>query len=136
MICDNELRLSGTPQAITTTDISEHIYDRGVAEDGFIGDQNLTPVLTVTEAFNTLTSLTVTIESSAAAGLTSARVHSQLTIPLAQLTVNSVHRLPIPKGQKSLRYIGARYTVVGSDPTTGEVILDLVKDAHANVESS
>lgn len=85
--------------------------------------RNLIPIsMRVVEAFNTLTSLTITLESDSQADLAgSPVVHEQHTVLLAGLTLGV--KLPfyyMPEGVYG-RFIGFRYNVNGTDPTTGEI---------------
>ena len=119
-------------QAITATAISTNVItlvDNGIvvgeaaaiARD--LGAGNEIPlVIQVTEAFATATSITFSLESSAAVGLTSATVHwTSAAIPIATLVPG--YKLPVrvlPDGTM-LKYLGMRYTVTGSAATAGKV---------------
>lgn len=118
-------------QAITATAVSTNKIDLGVrgtpygavaALTGDKGKGQPIPVLVqVTEAFNTLTSLTVTLETSANADLSSPTVIATETIALAGLTVGKMLNLNyLPKGVTG-RYLGVRYTVTGTNPTLGKI---------------
>ncbi len=139
MILDSQTRLSGviaadgtvTAQAITATAISQNVVDLrqpsgspAVVDEGIVGggvDVFLNVI--VRQAFNTLTSLTITLESDSAAGLATAPVvhFSSGAIALAALTANTqVVRIPIPSTDYK-RYLGLRYTVTGTNPTQGSL---------------
>jgi hypothetical protein len=119
------LPVSGTPVLSTDT------IDLSVARD--IGEgPDLTMNFTCVAAYNTLTSLTFEIIGATNAALSSGVtvIGSSGPVPLASLTANaqfSVRFNPqlLSTGQ---RYIGARYTTVGSTPTTGSVCAYVVMD--------
>lgn len=117
---DKELEFS-VAQAITVDAISAHVYDRGSGSaDAFEGDR-LELVVHVTEAFATLTSLTIALVSADDAALTTNKtVHVSRSILLANLTLNNVIRIGVPLGP-SRRYIGVDYDVVGTTATAGKV---------------
>ena len=79
-------------------------------------------VVRVTEDFNTLTSLTVTVETDTAAAFSSAtQVASSGSIALASLVAG--FRIPLTfMPNLTEAFIRLKYTVTGTDPTTG--ILD------------
>jgi hypothetical protein len=119
------LPVSGTPVLSTDT------IDLSVARD--IGEgTDLSMNFTCVAAYNTLTSLTFEIIGATNAALSSGVtvIGSSGPVPLASLTANaqfSVRFNPqlLATGQ---RYIGARYTTVGSTPTTGSVCAYVVMD--------
>ena len=131
MILDTTLLFSEN-QAITATAISTNVIQfqnngtvvgEGAAIARNLGQGNELPILIqVTEAFATATSITFSLESSAAAGLTSATVHwTSPAIPIATLIAG--YKLPIrivPDGVM-LQFLGMRYTVTGSNATAGKV---------------
>lgn len=122
MILDLQTMFSDD-QAITATAISENVIDLGAAGRD-IGNGVPIPLLVqVTEVFNTLTSLTITVETSAAAALTSSNVLFTEVIPLADLVVGgkALIETMIKDRGDMLRYLGVRYTVTGTDPTTGQI---------------
>ena len=105
-------------QVITATANSTNVVDMGTAQqrDG----STRTIKIYVTEAFNTLTSLTIAFFTSAAEAMTSPQDSGSRSVPLAGLGLGDVVEIPIPAN--CLRYGRMTYTVVGTDPTTG--ILD------------
>lgn len=129
-------------QAITATAISENVIDLGatgtvhgaaaaLARD--IGPGTKIPLLVqVTEDFNTLTSLTVSIESSANADLSSSSVAASQTIALADLVAGKQISLDCLPNQITGRYLGIRYTVAGTDPTAGKVTAGIVAAVQTN----
>lgn len=147
MILDLQSQFSGTvgadgtktPQAITATAISTNVIDLrqpngapALVDNGLVGPTLWLVVQTI-QAFNTLTSLTITLESDAVAGLSSAPVvHFSKTVALAGLTANTqLIRVPIPSDSFK-RYMGLRYTVTGTNPTQGSVLAYLTFDHGAN----
>ena len=111
-------------QAITATAISENVIDLGAAGRDISKGVPIPLSMQVTEAFNTLTSLTITVETSAAAGLTSSNVLFTQVVALADL--DAIGDKPLiewmpPANANMLQYLGVRYTVTGTDPTTGKI---------------
>lgn len=130
-------------QAITATAISTNVYDQGEAGTPYgaaaalnrdTGKGNMVPVtIQVTEAFNNLTSLTIAIETSANADLSSATVLSSQTIALANLTVGKQVSVGFLPKDATGRYLGIRYTVSGTAPTTGKVTAGISMGTQTNV---
>ena len=102
-------------QVITATANSTNVVDMGTAQqrDG----ATRTIKVYVTEAFNTLTSLTFAFFTSAAAAMSSPKDCGSVVVPLAKLTLGDVVEIKIPAN--CLRYGRMTYTVIGTDPTTG-----------------
>ncbi len=133
-------------QAITATAISTNVLDLGLPgtpQGAFgplnqdIGKGNMIPILVqVTEAFNTLTSLTITIEVSAAAGLTSPVVLATETILLADLVVGKqMFNQVIPNGADK-QFLGVRYTVTGTPPTLGKIQAGITMGNQTNIDGA
>lgn len=129
-----------TAQAITATAISTNVLDARqpagaptLKDEGVFGGKDLWLVVQVIQAFNTLTSLTITLESDSASSMASAPVvHFSKTIALAALTAGSTAvRVQVPSDQYK-RYLGVRYTVTGSNPTLGSVMAFITLDAQNN----
>lgn len=131
MILDATLTFSEN-QAVTATAISENViklvdagtvYGESAAITRDLGAGNPLPIaIQVTEDFATCTSVTITIETSAAAALTSSTVLATSgAIPVASLVAG--YKAPLrffPEGDL-LDYVGIRYTVAGSDATAGTI---------------
>lgn len=148
MILDLQTMFSGTvaadgtksAQAITATAISTNVLDLRNAATPTLVDEalqgsDLWLIIQVVQAFNTLTSLTITLESDSTANLaTSATVHfSTGAILLAALTANTiVARTRLPSGNYE-RYLGVRYTVTGTNPTQGSVLAYLTPNIDRNL---
>ena len=141
MIISKDLTLS-EDQAVTATAISENViqfpatgtvYGEDAALARNLGPGNELPLMIqVTEDFATLTSLTITLETSANADLSSSTVlHTTGAIPVASLIAG--YRTPIrilPDGE-ILEYLGLRYTVTGSNATAGQISAALATEVNA-----
>lgn len=89
----------------------------------------------ITEAFNTLTTLTFAVKSDSTTNLdTSETVHATRDVALAALTLGSRFVLSLPSGQTYERYLGVEYTVGGSNPTLGKIKAYLVPSAAPSVQ--
>lgn len=122
-------QLFSDDQAVTATAISENVIDLGVAGtpygaqaalDQDVGKGTPIPVLVqVTEDFNNATSVEVEIVSSANADLSAGTTLVSQTILLADLVAGrQMYNQVVPNGADE-RYLGLRYTVVGTAPTAG-----------------
>ena len=143
MILDAQSLLSDD-QAITATAVSTNVIDFGATGTPVGGAAALTrdigagmpvPLLVqVTEDFNTLTSLTITVEVSAAENFASARtVASTGAVPLASLTAGYQAALATVPLTANERYLRVSYTVAGTNPTTGKVTAGLTTGIQTNV---
>lgn len=138
MILDKTLTFA-EDQAITATAISENViafpdngtvvYEAAAVVRNLGAGNELPLMIQVTEDFATLTSLTITLETSAAAGLTSSTVlFSTPAIPAASLIAG--YKVPIrwlPNGTL-LKYLGLRFTVAGSSATAGTITAALATE--------
>lgn len=135
-------QLFSDDQAVTATAISTNVIDLGVAGTPIYGKTALnrdvgkgTPIVIlvqVTVDFNTLTDLTFTLETSAAAGLTTPIVLASEVVVLADLLIGKQLFLQyVPKGV-TLRYLGLRYTVNGTDPTLGKITAGITMGNQTN----
>lgn len=126
MITDKNLRVS-TDQAVTTTAVSTDTIDLGIAQDIGQGTE-IFMNFSVTTAFAGGTSINFEIISSASADLSTPTViGASGAIALASLTLGknvAVNANP-NIGSKGQRYMGARYTVVGT-MSAGKVTADVV----------
>ena len=125
MIFDGQLKFSDE-QAITADAISENVYDRGSATADAVAGEDLYLIVFITETFNNLTSLDITLESSAAAALTSPTAHATKNVTLASggLAAGQKHVIGKLGGAgdlSSLQYLGVDYNVNGTNPGTGSV---------------
>jgi hypothetical protein len=129
-------------QAITADAVSTNIIDLGVrgtpyggaaALTGDYGKGNYIPILIqVTEAFNTLTSLTITIETGPNADLSSSTVVATETLALAALTLGKQTFLKVLPTGLTGRYLGIRYNVTGTDPTLGKITAGITPGVQTN----
>ena len=129
MITDALLRLS-TDQAVTASAVSTNTIDLSQARD--IGEgKPLYMVFTITETFATLTSLAFNVVTDDNASLSSPAVINTVSVTLASggLAAGKQLALPIPplKGSKGERYLGASFTVSGSNATAGKITTDIVE---------
>ncbi len=144
MIVDNTLVLSDH-QVITATAASTNLInwlavglpygwvaartvDRG---EGF---RDIPLLVEVTEVFATLTSLTVSVETDDNAAFSSAATPwTSPAIPVATLVAG--YRLPIlariPAGIRE-QYMRLKYTVTGSNATTGKIFAAVVAGVQTN----
>ncbi len=128
MITDKNLRVS-TDQAVTTTAVSSDTIDLSVARD--IGEgHDLYMNFAMTEAFagGTSTNFEVIIADNAALSSNVVVVGASGAIATAGLTLgtNVAVRINPQIGSLGKRYIGARYTVSGTN-TAGKVTADIVE---------
>lgn len=143
MIIDNTLVFSDS-QAVTATGASTNIIDIGaagtpfgasaaVARDIGIGT-DIELYITVTEAFNNLTSITFALQVDDAAGFgTVVTVATGPAVLLADLSLGKRIKFPakLPEGTNK-RYIRLSYTVAGVAPTTGKIFAGVVAAAQKN----
>ena len=142
MILSQQLLLSDD-QAITATAVSTNVIDLGVAGTPYDavaplnndkGKGNRVPILIqVTEDFNTLTSLTVTIEVSPNADLSASTVLATESILLADLVAGKQTFTQVLPNGVNQRYLGVRYTVVGTPPTLGTVTTGISMGNQTNL---
>ncbi len=131
MITDKLLRVS-TDQAVTTTAVSTDTVDLSVARDmGEGGDLFMN--FAVTEAFagGTSTNFEVIIADNAALSSNVQVIGASGAIVTASLPLgtNVAVRLNPLIGSLGKRYLGARYTVSGTN-TAGKVVADIVMDVQ------
>lgn len=136
-------QLFSDDQAVTATAISTNVIDLGVPGTPFDAAAPLNqdvgkgaPVcvlVQVTEDFATLTSLTITVEVSAAAGLTSPVALATETIAVADLVAGKQMFMQYLPNGADLRYLGVRYTVTGSNATAGTITAGITMGNQTNV---
>ena len=137
MIMDRTLLFSDG-QAVTATAPSTNVVDLGatgtvygasapvVRDIGHGNDVEL--AVSVTQSFNNLTSLTISIETDDNAAFSSATtVYTSPAYTLAQLATGAKYLLPdtLPAGVNE-RYVRLLYTVSGIAPTTGKITAGVV----------
>ena len=133
--------LDGTKTAqgpITASQISANVMDLrnsslpALVDEGIHGEETWIEVKVI-QAFNNLTTLTITLESDVASTLASAPVvHATFALALAALTANTtVVRFLLPSADYK-RFLGLRFAVTGTAPTTGTLLANLVLDSQRN----
>lgn len=143
MILNKNLILSEN-QAITATAISTNVIQwetvraapyesAGITRN--LGDGTEIPMLLqIVEAFNTLTSLTITFETADDAALSSGAVVLATTgaVPLASLTLGARPPMTriVPFGAMKA-FCGFRYTVTGANPTLGKVTAAIATEVQS-----
>lgn len=122
MLLDKENVFSDN-QAITADAVSTNVIDLG--KYGLAPGNPLSVITQVTEVFNTLTSLTITVQSSVDEAFTSPINHQSVTVAVANLTLGKRIDLgSLLDGTK--RFVRLNYDVVGTNPTTGAITAALV----------
>ncbi len=116
-------------QAITATAASTNLVDLGAydtrmtqARDKGLGT-SVPLEVTVTQSFNNLTSLTISIEGDDNAAFSSATtIWTSPAYTLAQLATGAKYLLPdsLPAGLTE-RYVRMKYTVAGTAPSLGKI---------------
>lgn len=142
MILDANLIVSGsiagtataptlTGQAVTVTAVSTDKIDLTTARDMGEGNDLLKLRTLITASFATLTSLTIeaVIADDAALSTNVTVIGSSGAIPVAQLLIGERFNVELnPRlaatARLGRRYLGARYTVVGSTATAGAVFAE------------
>ena len=132
-------QLMSDHQAITATVMSTNIIDLGVtrapvgakkAVNGDMGKAMVPLLVQVTEDFNNCTSVRVDVVVGATTTPTTV-VFTQ-TILLADLKAGKTITIDqLPKGITG-RYLGVKYTVVGTAPSAGQVMAGLTMGNHTN----
>ena len=142
MITSAQLLFSNA-QAITATALSTNVVDLGVAGTPYDAAAPLNndkgkgakiPVLIqVVQDFNTLTSLTVTIEVSPNSNMTGSTVLATEVILLADLVAGKQTFTQVLPNGADQRYLAVRYTVTGTAPTLGQVTAGISMGNQTNV---
>lgn len=135
-------QLFSDDQAITATALSTNVIDLGVrgtpnraaaALIGDVGKGNPIPILIqVTADFATLTSLTITLETGAVAG-TLGTVLATESILVADLKAGKQTFMQVLPNGVTGRYLGVRYTVVGTNATAGTITAGISMGNQTNV---
>ncbi len=131
-------------QAITADAASTNILDLGATGTIYgaasalvrdIGPGSRIPLLvTVTETFNNLTSMTIAIQTDDNSSFSSATtVWGPMSYTLAQLAVGAKYLLPdiIPVGTNE-RYVRLYYDITGTAPSTGKITAGVVLARQTN----
>lgn len=118
-------------QAITADAASTNVIDLGANRD--IGPGTPVPLLVqVTEDFNTLTSLTVQVQTDDAEGFGTAETLVQSTAALAKLKAGFKFPVAVVPNQCK-RYLRLNYDVTGTNPTEGKITAGIVTGLQTNV---
>lgn len=130
MLFDAKLLMSSA-QAIVATAVSTDTIDRGDTKD--VGRGGDIPILVqVVEAFNTLTSLTIELQTDDNSAFSTPRSLFSVVVPLADLKLG--YQVPvITLPQKTERFLRMNYTVTGTVPTLGKVTAGVVAGVQTNV---
>lgn len=142
MIFDNTLLFSDA-QAITADAASTNVVDLGATGTPFGGNQLTRDIgkghkvplyLYVTETFNNLTSLTVTVQVDTVENFASPKEVVSKTYALADLAAGEKLAMPdcIPEGADE-RYLRIYYDVTGTAPTTGAITAGVVAARQTNM---
>lgn len=128
-------------QAITATAISTNVIDLGAPGTPYaavaplnqdIGKGAKIPILIqVTEDFNTLTSLTIAIETGSTTALGTVVISK--SVLLADLVQGYQFPVEVLPNEIDERYLGIRYTVVGTDPTEGKITAGITMGNQTNI---
>ena len=140
MILSNQ-SLFSNDQAVTATAVSTNVIDTGekgtptwgsVAFAGDIGKGTPIPLeVAITEDFATLTSLTIAVETGATDAL--GTVLLSQTVAVADLKAGKrLNFKVVPEGVN--RYLGLRYTVTGTNATTGKIKAGISHGGGNNVQ--
>jgi hypothetical protein len=134
-------QLFSDDQAITASADSTNVIDLGVAGTPYgaaaalnddVGKGNKIPILVqVTEAFATLTSLTINISTGATTAL-GTTIASQ-TIAVADLVVGKQISIDVLPEDITERYLGIEYAVTGSNATAGKITAGITMGNQSNV---
>lgn len=139
----DENTLFSDDQAITATAASTNYMDlqEGNTPPGSpaamlqkIGGGNDIPLLIqATEAFATLTSLTITVETDDNTSFSSAKtVAGTHAIPVADLVAGYIAPLTVVPNTIAERYVRLKYTVAGSNATAGKITASVVAGIQTN----
>lgn len=133
-------QLFSDDQAITATADSTNVIDLGVAGTPYdsnqlnqdVGKGNKVPILIqVTEDFNNLTSLTISIAKGATTAL-GTNIISKV-VNLADLVEGYQFPIEVLPNECDERYLGIEYTVTGTAPTTGKITAGISMGNQTNV---
>jgi hypothetical protein len=131
MIIDKE-NLYSEDQAITASAASTNIIDHRVTDPQLGKGGPICIAITITEAFDALTSLTIGFQTDSADSFGSAAsLNDTGAIALASLTLGAKFSLYVPV-EMAERYSRLYYTVAGSNPTVGKVHAAIVYDQQTN----
>lgn len=123
MFIDKQTLMSNA-QAITATAVSTDVIDLGADRDVGVG-QPIMLLVQIVEAFNTLTSLQIDMQTDDNSSFSSATVIQLQSMALAALTLGARTVIPYwPRTNE--RYVRMNYTVTGTNPTLGKITAGVV----------
>lgn len=136
-------QLFSDDQAITADAVSTNVIDLGVAGTPYgaaaalnrdVGKGCPVPILVqVTESFNNLTNVEVTIEVSANSDLSSSTVLASETIAQADAVAGKQMFVQVLPNGADQRYLGIRYNITGAAPSTGTFTAGITMGNQTNV---
>lgn len=144
MIMDATLQFSNA-QAITADAASTNTIDLGATGTVYGGaaaivrdigkGKDVPLIVTVTEAFNNLTSMNISVQTDDNSAFSSAKtVYRSPEYTLAQLAVGAEFLLPdaLPVGTNE-RYVRLYYDITGTAPSTGKITAGVVGARQNNI---
>lgn len=142
MIFDKQTQFSDA-QAVTATAASTNLIDLGAAGTIYgasgamtrnVGKGRKIPLLIqVVEAFATLTSLTVSVEVDDNSSFSSPKtIGTTGAIAVADLVAGKIFNIDAVPRDADERYMQLRYTVGGSNATTGKITAGIVAAVPSN----
>lgn len=141
MIFDKTTLLSDA-QAITADAVSTNVIDLGAVGQAYghaaplvrdVGKgQPIKIHIQVVEAFNTLTSLTVSVQCDSVENFASPKTLVSETIALADLIAGKTSNIMCVPAGTDERYLRLNYDVTGTNPTTGRITAGVVMASQTN----
>lgn len=128
---DAELEFSDS-QAITASAVSTNVAD--VTNLGDLGSGNLLPLEVVVKAdFDALTSLTIEVQEATDAAFTTPIVLASQSVLLAALVAGFRANFNVVPHTANSGYLRMNYTVVGTNPTVGQISAAVVTGKQTNL---
>ncbi|WP_461521164.1 Bbp16 family capsid cement protein [Porticoccus sp.] len=133
-------QLFSDDQAVTATARSTNVIDIGVPGTPFGGNQlngdigkgaGIPILIQVTEAFNNATSVDIAIETGATDSLGTVVINK--TVLLADLVQGYQFPVQVLPNEIDEQFLGVRYTVTGTAPTTGKITAGISMGNQTNV---
>jgi hypothetical protein len=118
-ILDRQVLFS-SEQAIVASAASTDVIDLGSSSRDVGAGEPVEVLVTVTQSFDALTTMTTTLQTSSTENFSSPVQLTAASLPLASLVAGARFSLTaVPRGV--LRYLRLSYTVSGSNPTVGKI---------------
>lgn len=133
-------QLFSDDQAVTATARSTNVIDIGVPGTPFGGNQlngdigkgaGIPILIQVTEDFNNATSVDIAIETGATDSLGTVVINK--TVLLADLVQGYQFPVQVLPNEIDEQFLGVRYTVTGTAPTTGKITAGISMGNQTNV---